>query len=91
MTIQPCFAVLYCMPGRELNTMISEKQLEASRRNAERSTGARSDAGKSRSSLNNLWDRDNRLREAKLNNSTSEWRLVLNGHHKILLAGNSSQ
>jgi hypothetical protein len=34
--------------------MISEKQLEANRRNAERSTGARSDAGKARSSLNNL-------------------------------------
>jgi hypothetical protein len=34
--------------------MISEKQLAANRRNAERSTGARTPAGKARSSLNNL-------------------------------------
>ena len=34
--------------------MISEKQLEANRRNAERSTGAKSAAGKARSSMNNL-------------------------------------
>jgi hypothetical protein len=34
--------------------MISEKQLAANRRNAERSTGARTAAGKARSSLNNL-------------------------------------
>jgi hypothetical protein len=34
--------------------MISEKQLEANRRNAERSTGARTPAGKARSSMNNL-------------------------------------
>jgi hypothetical protein len=33
---------------------ISEKQLAANRRNAERSTGARTPAGKARSSLNNL-------------------------------------
>jgi hypothetical protein len=34
--------------------MISEKQLEANRRNAERSTGPKTDAGKTRSSRNNL-------------------------------------
>jgi len=34
--------------------MISEKQLAANRRNAERSTGARTPAGKARSSMNNL-------------------------------------
>jgi hypothetical protein len=34
--------------------MISEKQLEANRRNAERSTGPTSATGKARSSLNNL-------------------------------------
>ncbi len=34
--------------------MISEKQLEANRRNAERSTGPTTAAGKTRSSLNNL-------------------------------------
>src|ERR1700691_6186351 len=33
---------------------ISEKQLEANRRNAERSTGAKSAAGKARSCMNNL-------------------------------------
>lgn len=33
---------------------ISEKQLEANRRNAERSTGPRTDEGKARSSRNNL-------------------------------------
>jgi len=34
--------------------MISEKQLAANRRNAELSTGARTPAGKARSSMNNL-------------------------------------
>jgi hypothetical protein len=34
--------------------MISEKQLEANRRNAERSTGPKTDEGKTRSSRNNL-------------------------------------
>ena len=34
--------------------MISEKQLEANRRNAQRSTGPRTGEGKTRSSRNNL-------------------------------------
>jgi hypothetical protein len=49
---QPVFHLLYYSPGREL--MLSDKQLEANRRNAQKSTGPRTTEGKSNSSRNNL-------------------------------------
>ena len=49
---QPHFHLLYC--NRKGIHMISEKQLEANRRNAQRSTGPQSVEGKAKSSRNNL-------------------------------------
>jgi hypothetical protein len=48
---QPAFRLLYY---RQERTMVSEKQLEANRRNAQKSTGPKTAEGKSNSSRNNL-------------------------------------